>query len=85
MKKGYDYGLSAIKHLPNKERKSEDIMTKITRYEEKVEEDLQIIEKVGSDANTGKNTQNKIVKKSKNISSFSTKQSKIIKLIFFLT
>lgn len=77
-----DYGLSAIKHLPNKEEKSENIVTKLKRYEEIIEEDLNIIEKVGSDGTIVKN-QKKKVKKSKNNMSFLIKQSKIIKINFF--
>ena len=54
-----DYGLSAIKHLPNKERKSEDIGSKLKKYVDIVDEELAIIEKVTTDGTMVQNKNNK--------------------------
>jgi hypothetical protein len=60
-----EYGLSAIKHIPNKEGKYDNIVQKLKSYENIIEEDLKIIEKVADD---GIITNNKKNKKSKSTS-----------------
>ena len=54
-----EFGLSGIKGLGNRYRKSENLVLKIKSYEETIEETMAIIEKVGSEGNINNNVNTK--------------------------
>ncbi len=54
-----EYGLSAIKNLPNKEGKYDNLVEKLKSYENIIEEDLRIIERVAADGTINKKSKHK--------------------------